>query len=543
MTTGIPSAPAGGQDLQRIGLDALRIAVQSALDRQDWAAAVPGLRESLRRAPADAASWIQLSYAESFLGHFRAARAAALSAAGCRVASAGVAADVIARLRTFSEARALRDYLRVIGPPSRMPIPLLLVAAAQSSYLNDQPSALALLDEARRADPNYPSTLIARAQVLTYLGRFAEAESELDRSQRRAPQIALGWLVRANLRRQIADANHVAMIRAQLAQPGRSPADIAYLASALHKELDDLGEIDGAWAALEQACNAKRATLKYAVDDSRTLVDALVAMPAVESAPATQPDANGPVPLFIVGMHRSGTTLLEQLLDGSPQVRGVGELYDFTSAMRYATDHHCRGVIDGTIVARAGGADFADAGQRYLEGMAWRLGGERFFTDKLPSNFLNIGFICRALPQAKILHMVRDPVETCFSNLRELFSEANPYSYDQLELADFFLQYRRLMAHWHAAYPGRILDVDYAELTRDPEAVMRKVAAFCGIDYTDAMRDPRSSTRAVATASAVQVRDRVVRREVPKWAPYARHLQPLIAALRQGGVEVAEAST
>ena len=137
--------------------------------------------------------------------------------------------------------------------------------------------------------------------------------------------------------------------------------------------------------------------------------------------------------------------------------------------------------------------------------------------------------------------MVRDPVETCFSNLRELFSEANPYSYDQAELADYFLQYRRLMAYWHSAWPGRILDVDYAQLTRDPEKVMRQVAAFCGIEYMDAMRDPRSSTRAVATASVVQVRERVVRREVPKWAPYARHLQPLIAALRQGGVEVAEA--
>ena len=256
--------------------------------------------------------------------------------------------------------------------------------------------------------------------------------------------------------------------------------------------------------------------------------------------PATDASIGGKLPIFIVGMHRSGTTLLEQLLDGSPQVRGVGELYDFTSAMRYATDHHCKGVIDRTIIERARDADFDEIGTRYLDGMAWRLGSERFFTDKLPSNFLNLGFICRALPQAKILHMVRDPVETCFSNLRELFSEANPYSYDQLELADYFLQYRRLMAHWHAAYPGRILDVDYAQLTRDPEAVMRKVAAFCGIDYIDAMCDPRSSTRAVSTASAVQVRDQVVRRELPKWAPYAKYLQPLIEALRQGGVEIPE---
>jgi hypothetical protein len=231
-------------------------------------------------------------------------------------------------------------------------------------------------------------------------------------------------------------------------------------------------------------------------------------------------------------MHRSGTTLLEQLLDGHDQVKGVGELYDFTSQMRYATDQHCRGVIDATVIERAAGVDFAAVGRGYLEKMEWRLGGERCFTDKLPSNFLNIGFICQALPQAKILHMVRDPVETCFSNLRELFSEANPYSYDQLELADFYKQYRRLMAHWHQAWPGRILDVDYAELTRDPETVLRRICAFCGLDFPPQMLALTERERGVATASAVQVRQGIVARERPKWAPYEAYLQPLIQALR-----------
>ena len=160
------------------------------------------------------------------------------------------------------------------------------------------------------------------------------------------------------------------------------------------------------------------------------------------------------------------------------------------------------------------------------------MGKEKFFTDKLPSNFLNLGFVCRALPQAKILHMVRDPVETCFSNLRELFSEANPYSYDQLELADYYKQYRRLMAHWHIACPGRILDVDYAALTRDPEAVLREVTAFCGLEFQPQMLQLQERKRGVATASAVQVRDKVVAREQPKWAPYEEYLQPLIRSLR-----------
>src|SRR5690606_20506138 len=123
----------------------------------------------------------------------------------------------------------------------------------------------------------------------------------------------------------------------------------------------------------------------------RVLVDALMAwQPGAKESEGSQ--ATPRTPIFIVGMHRSGTTLLEQLLDASPQVRGAGELYDFTSAMRFAADHHCRGVIDTTIVERAQGVDLAAVGRHYLESVAWRLGDEPFFVDKLPSNFLNIGF-------------------------------------------------------------------------------------------------------------------------------------------------------
>ena len=486
-------------------------------------------------AEAKAARLIEVSYACSLAGGYVDARTATMLAAAVAPRSPKTQGELAARLRTFNEASLLRGLLAGAGGASAMPIPLLLTFAAQLSYLNQQDEALALLDEAFRADPTYPPTLLSRGQLLTYLGRMEEAKASFERCIQRAPEIGQAHWFLAHVGRATADGNHVDRLRRALETPGLSATDRTSFAYALHKELDDLGDHAAAWDALQQACVAKRGTLKYAAADSRALVDALVAMPA--AMPAADVPVAGKTPIFIVGMHRSGTTLLEQLLDASPQVRGVGELYDFTSAMRHAADHHCKGVIDPVIVRRAAGIDFADVGRRYLDGMAWRLGEERFFTDKLPSNFLNIGFICRALPQARILHMVRDPVETCFSNLRELFSDANPYSYDQSELADYFIQYRRLMAHWHDVYPGRILDVDYAELTRDPETVMRKVAAFCGIDYTDAMRDPRSSTRAVATASAVQVRDRVIRREVPKWAPYAGQLEPLMEALRKGGIE------
>jgi tetratricopeptide (TPR) repeat protein len=500
---------------------------------REWDQAKACFNAILAQHPDDPAVLTQLSYVCSLAGQYRAARAAALRAGGsAQPIPPPVMLELMPRLRTFNEAEAFHRLLDRLGPPARIPIPMLLACAAQLSYFNEQERALALLDEARAADPDFPTTLVARGQVLTYLARFDEAEQDLLRSHARAPELAQAYWLLSRLRRQRPDRNHVDWIRKELERPGRTPVDVAMLGFALHKELDDLGDTAGAARALDMACRAKRSTLKYDAGESRQLVDALVAFEppaAAARAPADVPGAR--TPIFIAGMHRSGTTLLEQLLDGHTQVQGVGELYDFTAQMRYATDHHCRGVIDATIVARAASADFASVGRGYLAGLEWRLRAGRCFTDKLPSNFLNLGFICSALPQARILHMVRDPVEVCFSNLRELFSEANPYSYDQQELAAYYLQYQRLMAHWRTHWGDRILDVDYGELTRDPETVMRRVVAFCGLEFEPAMMQLGARTRGVATASAVQVREGIVAREQPKWAPYADYLQPLIEAL------------
>lgn len=499
------------------------------VSRHEWESAIACLKGLLDQFPDEPSVLIRLSHIESSAGHYRAARDYALRACQLHPRDPGTARELASRLRTFNEAQAFDRYVTALGPIERLPIPLLLTFAVQYGYLNQSSSALRLLDEAKRADPDYPPTLLARAQVLVYLGRFEEAKLDAMRCLRRAPELAQGWWLLSNLEKQTADSNSVEAINAQLQRANRDPRDVALLAFALHKQLDDLGDVEGAWAALAHACKAKRSTLRYEAVESRRLTDALIRLPVDHLPPESE--ANEKTPIFIVGMHRTGTTLLEQLLDGHPQIHAIGEQYDFTSAMRFATDYHCRGAIDLTLVQRAEGVDLAEVGRRYMRGSAWRVGAQSHFTDKLPSNFLNLGFIFRALPHAKVLHMVRDPLETCFSNLRELFSDANPYSYDQLELADYFIQYRRLMAHWRTSYPGRILDVDYARLTTDPEEVMREVAAYCGLGYFDAMSDTRSSKRAVATASAFHARQGVYRAETPKWLPYSEHLAPLANAL------------
>ena len=519
-------------------IQALQQTLRARVQVKDWVGAATTLRQMLTLQPGNAELLIQLSYMESGAGNYRAAGEAIVEAAKRPPRHPEALGDLMARLRTFNEAEVLGRLIEQIGPIERIPIPLLIQAGAQWSYLNEQTRALRLLDEAKRGDPDYPPTLLARTQVLTYLGRIDDAQADVDRALRRAPQIAQAHWLCSRLRKQTSESNHVAQIRQELQRPNRSSRDVSLLAFALHKELDDLGDHAGAWSALEQGCRAKRATLPYQREASHRLVEGLMRLPA-GSGEVVAADAAPPTPIFIVGMHRSGTSLLEQLLSGHDAVLATGELYDFTCAMRYGTNHHCRGVIDQGIVDRAGQIDFVDVGQRYLDGVAWRLGDRRLFSDKLPSNFLNIGFICQALPQAKILHLVRDPMETCFSNLRELFSDANAYSYDMAELADYFLQYRRLMKHWHATFPGRILDVRYDALTGDTESVMREVATFCGLDYVPGMADPDSNRRAIATASAMQVRGGVVRRREPKWWPYRQYLAPLGEALRAAGIAYA----
>ena len=498
--------------------------------RGDWLGA-------LALAPASAEIMLELSYVESLAGHYRQAEEWTLRAAQARPRSIPALLSLIQRLRTFNQVLVMRHVVGGLLGNQQVPHGVLVECARQLSNVNDVDLALDCAKAAVDRGPDDLSARLFRGHLLGSHGHIDEAIADLDWVLQRNPRIAIGWWMLARLRKQTPQDNHVASLRGLLRMPELDPASEAALARALHKELDDLGDHAGAWRALETLFKVKRSVETYDAVEHHALIDALLGWRPPTASPSA-PAMTHRLPVFIVGMHRSGTTLMEQLLDASPDVHGLGELTDFCSAMRYATDHYCKGPLDRITVERASGIDFAQVGLRYLDGVAWRLGAKPLFTDKLPQNFLNIGFICHALPDAKILHMVREPVETCFSNLRELFTEINPHSYDQLDMADYFIQYRRVMAHWHAMFPGRILDVDYSRLTADPESTMREVAAFCGIDYVDGMQSTTSSRRAIATASSIQVREGVVRRETPKWLPYAPQLQPLIQALRQGGVAV-----
>lgn len=490
-----------------------------------WDAARACFEAVLADDPENAAALLQLSYLCSLQGRYRKAREYALAAHGLKPQEPATVIELALRLRTFNEAAVVREIVDGLASLDKVPVRELLALASAASNLNEQTLALGLADAAVRSDPASAPALSARGQLLGYFGRFDEAEEDLEGSIARAPALAQPHWLLARLRRQTSERNHVARLRQRLGTVRRGTEGEALLAFALHKELDDLGAHPEAWEALARGCAAKRSRLD--AERTRELFDRLIETCDEEFLSRTPVTVDGATPIFIVGMHRSGTTLLERILAGHSQVVDAGELYDFTAQMRYATDHHCRGVIDSTIVARAPDVDFAAVGAGYLEKTQWRTNGRPFFTDKLPSNFLNLGFIHRALPQAKILHMVRDPMDTCFSNLRELFSDACAYSYDQLELADYYAEYRRLMAHWHTPLPGRILDVRYEDLVHDTEAATRRIMAFCGLPFeTNAIRI-ENSRQAVATASSPQIHAGLLADRFGAWRPYAEALRPL----------------
>jgi tetratricopeptide (TPR) repeat protein len=407
---------------------------------------------------------------------------------------------------------------------------LALLASARQ-MLGEHGEALELMDRARALGHDNPDFRYARGVQLMFNGKAAEAEEELNACLRMGSTYGRASVTLARLRRQTREHNHLDYIRAQLQRVERGSEDHAAFEYALYKELDDIGEYAEAWTALQRGSSTMYARLRHDAADERRIVDALLALCTREFVAAQPYAVDGPRPIFIVGMPRSGTTVLDRILGNHSQVTSAGELGDFARALRWTADHKSLMPIDRTILARAPGMDFEQVGRRYLAQTQWRAQGRHCFVDKLPINWIQAAFIAKAMPHACILHLVRDPMDTCFSNFRAFFGVGYAYSYDFEALAAHYHDYRRTLAHWHEVMPGRILDVDYARLVDDPEATTREVLAFCGLEYEPGCTELERNTAPVATLSNQQVREPIHRRAHAEWRRYEQQLEPLRRAL------------
>lgn len=516
----------------------LRRQAQQYMDAGQWGAAQKALQSVLGDMPHDVSTRMQLASVLLKQGHLRAASEQLLQAVPWLPNNAPLIAQLTVRLSMIGEALAARACLDHLDRAPHPPAALLAEQAHLRWMLGEIPAAAALMDRAVAGGVDAPEQAYLHAMLLQFSGKFAEAEQSLVGCLQRWPDYGDAAVLLANLRRQTPTANHLDLLReCQSHLPNSTAArhqfTRAEFESAQFKVLDDLGRYDEAWSALERSNAIMHELNPYDAAGEVAVTDALVAASQLgTSGTDTSPPHAGPTPIFIVGLPRSGTTLLGHMLAAHPEVASAGEINDFLSQLRWMTDVPPAG-IQGLlrVIERAPGIDFAQLGARYLRQTQWRAQGKRFYVDKLPINVRMVPFIRRALPHAPILHMVREPMDVCFSNLKVMFGNASAYCYEQKALAHYYKQYLRLTNHWRSALPDAMLDVPYASLVSDPQTMLQSVLGYCGLSFEEECLHPERNPEPVATQSSTQVREPIHSRAVGEWRHYAKYLEPLRLAL------------
>jgi tetratricopeptide (TPR) repeat protein len=437
---------------------------------------------------------------------------------------------VVESLLRVGEVVAARECLARPALARATEPALLLRLSDFRQRLDENVESLALIERAIAAGADGAEVGFHHGVQLYFNGRLADAESELEACVRQAPAAGRAALALSRLRKQTRDSNHLDSLAAGLARVAPGTRDHAALEFAHSKELDDLGRFGEAWDALARGNAIMRTRNPFDPAAQHTYLERLIDACDQQRVRTDEAvNAEGPQPIFIVGMARSGTTVLERMLGNHSGVASAGELVDFGHQLHWAAD--TSNTQGQAFLARLPDLDLAEVGRRYLAQTQWRARGKSFYIDKQPPNWVLAGLIHAALPHARLLHMVRDPMDLCFSNWRAFFGDTYAYSYDMADLAAYHQAYLRMMAHWHRVMPGTILDVAYADLVSDPESAMRRVFAHCGLPWEPGCLDIRSNAAPVATLSAAQVRAGLHGGAFGEWRRYQSQLEPLRRAL------------
>lgn len=414
--------------------------------------------------------------------------------------------------------------------------------AAVFSALDDPAAALPWLEQAVLWAPQHAGLRFDLALAQFFLNQMTESRANLAIVLEQLPLAGNVLHLRSGAQTATAEHNHIADLQQRLAQPALKPQDAVGAGYALAKELEDTGQYASAFAALRQAANCKRQQLQY---DAATEFATFAAMRRHFNAeffarptPVTTAETAATLrPIFILGMPRTGTTLVERILGQHPDVVSIGEFPDFPLEVALAAPQ-----VQGrhSLVEAALQLDYPALGERYLHQAAAMAQGKPIFIDKLPFNFIYTGLIKKALPQARIIHLVRDPLDTCFAIYKTLFNQVYSFSYQLDELADYFIEYKKLMAHWHQVLPGQILDVHYEQVVAEPEQQAKRILDWCGLPWQQDLLAFHQAKSASTTASAAQVRQPIHQKSVQKWRQFADELQPVRERLFAAGLIDAE---
>jgi hypothetical protein len=305
------------------------------------------------------------------------------------------------------------------------------------------------------------------------------------------------------------------------------PRDEAYLAYALGKELEDLGDWPAAFRAFSRGAAARRSELHYDEAAEQALFDALGSTLTEDWLRGSGPGHASEQPIFVIGQPRTGTTLVERIISSHSAVHSAGELRQFDGALRRLSNFRGSSRYSADLVHAAAGLDMARVGAAYLQLTRPLRGNLARFVDKLPTNYRYLPLILAALPRAKIVHVRRGPMDACFASFKQLFADAYPHSYQQEEMARHHARYYTLMAQWRQRFGEHFLDVDYEAVATDPEAQARRLIDFLELPWEAGCLEFHTQEAAVTTASVVQVREAADTRSIGRWRRYADQLTPM----------------
>jgi len=404
-----------------------------------------------------------------------------------------------------------------------------LKAAQIYTQCDNHAGAEGFLLKARAMDAKTPNFLFEFAKNQFYLGKTGEAEKAI------SEYMNLGlsangpfFLLRAKLKRQTRDNNHVEMLKRYLTrQLPKEEASQCYF--ALAKELEDLGNYAESFKALKSGANLQRQLLRFNLtDELRNIEDIISTFQPASFAGIPDADSTD-APVFIIGMPRTGTTLVERIISKIAGVRSAGETNDFVLAMSATINGYINSNPDKKLspLSAALEVNYNDIARKYIHSMRGMLGVAKQYVDKVPFNFLYCGLIKKAFPKARIIHLVRDPMDTCYAVFKTPFHQAYYFSYDLDELGDYYIAYRQLMDHWRTLMPGAILDVQYEALVTNPLEVSRQITDYCGFNWSEDLIAVEKSNEASSTASAAQVREPIYTSSIRLWRNYETELAPL----------------
>ena len=387
-------------------------------------------------------------------------------------------------------------------------------AAARENYL-----------KALELDPEHAPAMYGLGMVLTAFGEFEEAGQWFRQAARRDPNLVEVYQQLAAIRRfESADDPDIELMTQLLAEPARDDLSREKLHYALGKTFDDCGEHDRAFEHIGEANRLKRDRKgAFDLESHQDLVGRVISTFDREFFDGFGPrGSQSEQPVFIVGMPRSGTSLVEQILASHPRMNGAGELRFIEQASR------TRVGVYPDLVSTLDTPALEAAAEEYLRHLRERGGNIRHITDKYPANFLHIGFIRLLFPKARIIHCRRNAVDTCLSIYFQDFATANLYANRLEDIGNYYQCYQRLMEHWADLGNDRLLAVDYEDLTTDLEDQVRTMVEWLGLEWHPACLDYTSNKRAVSTLSRWQVRQPVYRSSVGRWRRYENHLGALL---------------